>query len=114
MADLRVPVDPILDAFGVPATVTRPAPDGTPITTTAVWIDPSMLDVPASEDFQRREPRRLLALPVGAVPTVPRGTIVTAPETLGATSQDWRVDVLVASDLDFHRVLVLPEPIIGS
>lgn len=108
MADARVPMDPLFSAFGVPATVTRPAPDDDPITTTVVWINPIADDVPIGQAFQRREQRRILALDRAAVPTVPRGTEIVAPEALGGSERTWKVDSHEQDDVDHYRVRVVP------
>lgn len=94
MADHRVPVAPLLAAFGVAATVTRPAPDNTPIATTAIWLGAEEDSQPYGTDFTRREPRRLLTLSRAALPTLLRGSLVEAPEVAGGTVQRWRVDGL--------------------
>lgn len=106
MADHRVPVAPLLAAFGLAATVTRPAPDNTPIATTVIWLGLEDDPQPYGRDFTRREPRRLLALPRADVATMPRGTTVAAPEVVGAASKTWRVDGLQAVDPDWWQVLV--------
>lgn len=107
MADARVPMDPIFSAFGVPVTVTRPAPDDDPIVTTGVWVSPIPDDVPVGMEFQRRERRKVLALDRDAVPTVPRGTVIVAPERDSEDAQTWRVDSLEQEDADHHRVRVV-------
>lgn len=107
MGDFRVPISTLLAAFGVPATVTRPAPDDDPIATTGVWVSPIPDDVPVGMEFQRRERRRVLALDRDAVPTVPRGTVITAPERDSEHAQTWRVDSLEQEDADHHRVRVV-------
>jgi hypothetical protein len=113
-SDFRVPLDPIFEAFGVPATVTRPAPDEIPILTTGVWVSPLTLDMPPAMEFQRKESQRVMALTRTEVPTVPRGTIIEAPEMLGGTVQRWRIDGIEQTDSDHHRVFLLPDPELGS
>jgi len=108
--DLRVPLDPIFDAFGVPATVTRPVPDEFPIVTTGVWVSPEMVEAALGTDLSRTERQRMLALPTSAVPTVPRGTRIDAPELLGGAVKPWRVDALGPADAEIHRVIVVPDP----
>ena len=109
MGDVRVPVSPLLAAFGLAVTVTRPAPDNTPIATTGVWFNDAFEQEPRpyGTDFQRREPRRLMAIPRSAVATMPRGTTVAAPEIQGGTSKTWRVDGLDTVDADFWRVVLI-------
>lgn len=95
--------------LGVPATVTRPFPDETPVTTTAVWLPPPPEEAqPVGTDFRRREPRRLLALPRdAALPSMPRGTVISAPEDPDGAAQLWRVDELALTQYDQWRVLVV-------
>lgn len=109
-SDVRVPLDPIFAAFGVPVTVTRPALDDAPIETTGVWVELPEMEVPLGLGFQRKEPQRVLALSRVEVPTVPRGTEILAPETLGGPVKGWRVDGLERADVDLHRVYVMPDP----
>lgn len=108
MTDLRVPMDPIFSAFGVPAVVTRPAPDDDPIVTTAVWVMPTADLLPMGQDFQRRERRYLVALRRDAVPTLPRGTTIDAAEASGLTARTWRVDSIESIDTEAIRAWVVP------
>lgn len=107
-ADFRVPLDPILEAFGVTATVTRPEPDDAAITTTAVWDTPGTAEV-AFGGVKRREPREVLGLPQSAVPTVPRHTRIVAPRTLGGAVRTWRVDGTDRLMDDMTYVIVVEE-----
>lgn len=96
-----------LAAHGVSATVTRPAPDDTPVETTGIWHTAPPEDAqPYGTDFRRREPRRILALPRADLPTMPRGTTISAPETIGGTAKTWTVDGLERVEADTWRVLV--------
>lgn len=105
-SDYRVPMDPILDAFGVPATVTRPAPDATPVVTTGIWLQP-LTETEVGRDFQRREPRRVLVLARSAVaPPLPIGTLIVAPEVLNGTRYTWRVEGFDEVESDDWRVIV--------
>ena len=97
-------------AHGVPATVTRPFPDDTPIETIGIWLTPITEDVPLGVDFQKREARHVFALQRSTVPTVPRGTIILAPEWSHGTALRWRVDGHVQREADHTRVTVVPEP----
>lgn len=93
MADQRVPIAPLLAAYGVAATVTRPVPENTPIATTAIWVGLPVANAqPYGTDFRAREPRRRLDLVRSAVPTLPRGTTIAAPEIQGGAVKTWRVD----------------------
>lgn len=106
--DARVPFSVAMACFGVPATVTRPAPDATPIETTAVWVPSATEGQPIGMEFQRQVAIRVLALPRDLVPTVPRGTLVVAPEMLGGDVRTWRVDSTDRIEYDHTRVVVLP------
>jgi hypothetical protein len=85
-ADLREAVFSInrdAQVHGVSATVTRPHPDDTPITTTVIWALP-MADAQAyGVDYRKKDPRRVLAIPRSDVPTLPRGTTVLVAEPGG-------------------------------
>lgn len=95
--------------LGVAATVTRPAPDDTPVVTTGIWTTAPLDEArPFGVDFQRRDPRRVLALPRRTLATVPRGTTISAPEMPGGTAQTWVVDGLDTIDADTIRVVVVP------
>ncbi len=88
-------LDLTASAHGVTATVTRPAPDNTPIITRGIWITTPLEEPrPYGTDFQRRAPRRVLALPLSAVQTLPRGTIIVALDRVGGSIKVWRVDGL--------------------
>lgn len=85
-------------AHGVAATVTRPAPDNTPVSTTGIWVTSREDQQPFGADLLRREPRRVMALPRYAadgttvlLATMPRDTTVSAPEKLGGTAVTWTV-----------------------
>lgn len=93
---------------GVAATVTRPAPDDTPIATTVIWLTPATDD--GGQDLSRREPRRILALKRADVPTVPRKTLITAPAKAGEADTTWRVDQIELVEVDQVRVVVIEEP----
>ncbi|MGE3175917.1 MAG: hypothetical protein AB7O32_00490 [Vicinamibacterales bacterium] len=107
--DLRVPMDPILAAFGVPATVTRPAPDDAPLDATVVWLSPEAAGVPDGDPaFSRVDPKRFAAVSYAEVATIPRLTQVEAPETLDGPVLLWRVDGTVRVEPDFAVVVLLP------
>lgn len=107
MADLRVPFTVLQDAFGRPATVTRPAPDDTPVQTDIVWMTPATEDVPGGP-YQRRDPIRALSVSRADVPTIPRNTVVQVAEQDGADVRTWRVDATERVEADHVRVIVLP------
>lgn len=107
--DLRPSIASCFSAFAVDVTVTRPAPDDTPIATSGIWVPPLMDDVPVGGEFQRREPQIVMALTRAAVPTVPKKTLIEAPEFVGGPVLRWIVDALERTDVDHHRVLVVPD-----
>jgi hypothetical protein len=92
--------------YGVPATVTRPAPDDVPIETTLVWLPLLTEDRPVNSDIHRRDPRRVLALRRTDVSHAPRGTLIAAPELGGATTKTWRVEGIDRMDADHIRLIV--------
>lgn len=94
------------DVAGVPATVTLA--DGTVIATSVIWLEPILFDVPSTNDLQRREVRRVVALIKADVPTAPRGTRIDGAEREGGTVRSWRVDEPDASDPNHMRVVVVP------
>jgi hypothetical protein len=85
-----------LDFHGFPVTVTRPAPNDTPIATRGLWLRPLAEAQPYGTDWRNAQPRRILVLPkttlgtgVAAVPTCPRGTTIAAPVKLGDANVNW-------------------------
>lgn len=110
MSDARVALDPILSAFGVPATVTRPAPENTPVPTTGVWVRPLHEErEPFGSNRRRREPRQILSLPrTTDLATMPEGTFIVAPEYVGGPDITWRWDGLEQAESDCWRVIVVP------
>jgi hypothetical protein len=94
------------DVIGVPAILTRP--DATVVSTSVIWLEPILIDVPSSTDLQRRESRRVLAVSRSDVVHMPRGSRIDAAERDDAVVQAWRVDQLDASDPDHLRAIVVP------
>lgn len=109
-SDIRVPMAPIQDAFGVAATVRRPPPDEEPIETVVAWPAPLPTDVPGGAEWARQEPKKTMGLSRSEVLTVPIGTIVEAPEVGGGTVKTWRVDGIVSVDPEETRVTVVEVP----
>jgi hypothetical protein len=94
------------DVMGLPVTVT---PSGDPvIETTGIWLSPRLIDTPAGAEFQRRDPRRLLALSKVDVPTLVRGTRIDAAERVGDEVKAWRVDAVAVSDADHVWAVLIP------
>lgn len=95
-------------AFGVPATVTRPAPeDTTPIETTVAWVNATTDALPEGLDLQRAEHIKLMSLSLTDVPTVPRLTVIVAPEIKGGDDKTWQVESEISRQFDEVRVLVV-------
>lgn len=93
--------------LGVAAAVTRPGLDFTPITTTVIWgIEPVGDGQPYGTDFHRGEPRRTLTIAKADVPTMPRGTVIIAPEVEGESAKTWVVDGIERALADQWRVFV--------
>jgi len=106
--DLRPPIASPVEAFGVPITVTRPAPENTPVTTSGIWLSPLMEDPPVGTDFRRRDPRRVMAIPRDATLThIPRGSVIVAAEQLGAVARTWTVDGLMLVEAEDMRVILV-------
>lgn len=107
-----------LDVHGVPATVTRPVPDDTPIATRGIWEPIGLTeDAPGGQSFTRREERRVIALPretlsaaIAGVPMAPKGTRIVTPDKPGGTVRTWRIDGTDRVDSYLHRVVVVAEP----
>lgn len=98
-------VDRQFQAHGVAITVTPVG--GAAIQTRGIWLTPAMEDVPRSADFQRREPRRILALPRAAVPSLPVKSDVLAPDVSGGAVKAWKVDGFDRIEADQLRVIVV-------
>ena len=111
--DFRVQMSALLRAFGVAATVTRPAPDDAPIVTEGIWVPLDSVSVPEGTVWDRREQLRCIAFDVNAVPTLPTGSLIAAPERKGGTVQTWFVDGLADShaiDADQVKAIVRLQP----
>jgi hypothetical protein len=104
----RLALDASMFAHGVDATVT--VPSGAPIVTRAIWQAGLEEAMPVGRDFQRRDPRRILALPLADVPDVPRGTVIVAPLPGTATTRTWKVENVERLEAEQIRVIVAPSP----
>lgn len=95
---------------GVPATVTRPAPDQTPVTTTGIWAVSLTDEQRIGSDVQAANPRKVFVIPrdVTFDTRPPRGTLIEAPDETGSVAKLWRVDGLERSESDQWRLIVLP------
>lgn len=101
-------LDVSCNVYGVPATL-YPAGDDTKVTATGIWLTPLLEEMPIGRDFQRREPRRVLAFRVAEVGDLPRGTVIQAAEH-GGELRSWRVDTVDKLDAEQIRVVVVPIP----
>lgn len=95
-------------AHGVDVLVTRSGEAG--IDTRGIWLTTISEDMPIGSDFQRREPRRVMALRLADVGTVPKGTIIYGPEKDGDEDERryWMVDGTERQEADHIRVYVVP------
>jgi hypothetical protein len=102
------------EVYGVPATITRPFPDDTPIESAVIWLTPGLTrpftdPLPLDQRLQRRDVERIVAIRVADVPTVPKGTRIDAAEPIGGVSRAWRVDSVEHVDSEQFRVHVVEE-----
>lgn len=105
LCDLVLDVN--FDLQGVPATVTLPGQAA--IDTRVFLLGKLMEDNPVGKDFERREPRRVIAIKRDVVANVPRGTIIVAPEKPGGTERSWQIDGMQSTERDHYRIIVIPE-----
>lgn len=103
-----------LAVHGVPATVTRPVPNDTPIETTVIWLTPGLSSpaspaYPLSHHVQKREVERVLVVSIDAVPELPRLSVISAPERAGGVARNWVVDSTEYADAEHRRVFVVAE-----
>ena len=91
---------------GHDATVTLPF--GGPVTARIKWGGNVIEDAPGGVEFNRRGPRRLMALQRSSFSEVPRGTTITAPERPGDEPSDWQVDGIEETTRTHFVVKVLP------
>jgi hypothetical protein len=89
MSDLRPPLGPAFDAFGVPATVT-PA-GGVPIATTIVWVQGPGAELPLAGETTR-DGRWRCRLRRDQVATLAPGSTISAAPPGSGTAQTFRVD----------------------
>lgn len=108
----QLALDAVFSAHGVPAKVTRP--DLQPITTRVLWVPDNTgfsgwgANDETNLEITRAVGRRVMALRISEVPSVPVGTIVVAPEAQGKDDITWRVSEIRHLDSELSRVLVQP------
>lgn len=83
----------LVAVMGLPITVTRPAPNDTPVETRGIWLTPQTESTPFGADLARRDPRKTLAVPRSTtLPSAPKGTVIAAAETDASDVKTWRVE----------------------
>lgn len=92
---------------GVPATITRPAPNNTPITTTVIWaVAPVSDGQPYGSALHRIDSRKVMAIARADVPTLDTGTVIVAAEVDGESAKTWVVDGIERTLADQWRAFV--------
>ena len=108
--DLRPDLDTPFRVFGVPATV-APKDTGEEIATTVLWpVMPRMTPaemVPGIAPAVVLNNRESIDIRRDQVPSLPTGSTIWAPRTLGGTVCAWRVVHVDASDPDVWSVQVV-------
>lgn len=108
--DIRPPMSAPIGAFGLPVTVTPPG-EAT-VSTYGIWVTSLFEDPPFGKDLTRRDPRRLMAIPLNSsLADIPRGSLIVAPEKKGDASKNWNVDAVEKTEADEMRVVLVPEHI---
>lgn len=105
--EARVPMDALLSAFGVPATLTPVG--GSPVSVTAIWAgSPSFDENPVGHEFNRRQPRKVISIAKSStVLSIPRGSVIVTSEKEGGEPVTWQVDNTELEDADHFRLLVI-------
>lgn len=108
MGDLRPSIDDALDAFDLPATVTRPSLAA--VVTTGFWLSELLEEAPIGREYRKREPRRVFVMARDAdLDTMPDGTLIAAAEMAGGEVKSWKKDGLAHPvESDTWRVIVVP------
>lgn len=95
------------DTFGIVVTVTPLG--GSSITTQGKWCTPEFDERPVGKDYNRRDPRRVMALRIDEVPDIPRGSLIVASEFDGEDAKNWKVDGIEKTERDHIRVILVEE-----
>lgn len=106
MSDLRPSLDPVFSLFGVDATIPYPTGVAGPLTVRAVPLSYRPTDVPLGTDVRDPQYRIVFAFRRTDVETLPRGTVIEAPEREGGAVVTWRVETLAHIDAEELRVVV--------
>lgn len=91
---------------GAAVDVTVTPVNGSPIETTGLWATPLQQDEPTM-DAKRHERIRIMALTREAVPTLPKGSIVLAPERPDGIAVGWRVEGFEVEEVEHRRVVLV-------
>jgi hypothetical protein len=77
------------------------------VVTTGIWQTFPVEDFqPYGTQFQRRDPKRILALPRNVLDELPRGSTIVAPERHGGPNKTWLVADLDRLEADHWRAIV--------
>lgn len=101
-------LDAAMFGCGVAATVTPV--NGAAISTTGVWIRVPDEEDPVGHDRQKLDPRRIMVFSRGEVPTLPRGSSVSAPPPGGTTAVTWTVENIDRQEGDQVRAILRKAP----
>ena len=104
LRELAVDVAP--DLLGVPVRVIRGS-SVPPVTTHGIWQPDLIEDKPVGRDFNRQEPRQVMALKRSEFATIARGTLVEAPPKSGGAEVEWQVDGHEKQTDDWHHVILI-------
>jgi hypothetical protein len=105
MGDARPPMDVHVRAFSVAITVTPPLEDT--VDTYGIWLSPLVEEDPIGTELARREPRRVMAITIEDLETIPRGTEIVAPEMENDEEITWLVDGTELKRADEIRVILV-------
>jgi hypothetical protein len=97
-------LDASFNTFGVPALVTPPG--GSTIEAIGIWMSPVVDELPTGHDFQRRQPREVLAFRMAQTGSIPRGTSIIAARRGEASARTWKVESVERMDGEQIRVTV--------
>lgn len=100
-------LDVAMATHGVDAVVT--VPGGAAVSTRLIWLVAPDDVAPVGRDLQRRDPRRVGAIPLDAsLPDIPRGSLVVAALPGATDTRRWFVEGVDQAQADQQRVLLKP------
>ncbi len=94
------------DLLGVEVRVIRGS-SVPPSTGQGVWLFDLVDDKPVGSNFDKQDPRQVMALRVKDFATVARGSIVEAPPKSGGDVIEWEVDGHEKQTADWHHVILV-------